>query len=223
MLIIFTIFVALGHAREHHSHLLGRNYQEIFNSLPSQNQLQDKTFQKCFLKSFFTSNWTEAEENEAIPAIGIISRNLEILDECADDVSKRIKRDLDVTQIEFLIDWLYYGNSTDFLGLAIPQIPEELPILINNLFGVLGKFNGFISYIRTRLANTDYDVIIIRIQTIVRIFFIQKSAGLTPIHFSSSFSKLSKDMRMQQFVQSINFWDSYKLVLFLLLSVIWLH
>ena len=167
MLLISAIFLTLGHAREHHSHFLGRNYQEIFNSLPSQNQLQDQAFQKCFLKSFLTSNWTEAED-EAIPAIGIISKNLEILDECADDVSKRIKRDLDVTQIEFLIDWLYYGNSTDFLGLSIPQIPEELPILINNLFGVLGKFNGFISYIRTRLANTDYDVIIIRIQTIVR-------------------------------------------------------
>ena len=60
MLILSTIFVALSHAREHHSHLFGRNYQEIFNSLPSQNQLQDKTFQKCFLKSFLTSNWTEA-------------------------------------------------------------------------------------------------------------------------------------------------------------------
>ena len=170
MLLISAIFLTLGHAREHHSHLFGRNFQEIFKSLPSQNQFQDKTFQKCFLKSFLTSNWTEAEEHEAIPAIGIISRNLEILDECADDVSKRIKRDLDITQIEFLIDWLYYGNSTNFLGLAIPQIPEELPILINNLFGVLGKFNGFISYIRTSLANTDYDIInnIIRIQTIVR-------------------------------------------------------
>ena len=219
MLLISAIFLTLGHTREHHSHFIGRNYQEIFNSLPSQNQLQDKAFQKCFLKSFLTSNWTEAEV-EAIPAIGIISRNLEILDECADDVSKRIKRDLDVTQIEFLVDWLYYGNSTDFLGLAIPQIPEELPILINNLLGVLGKFNGFISYIRTRLANTDYDVIVIRIQTIVRRdIFIQKSAGLTPIHFSSSFSKLPKDMQMQQFVQSINFWDFFTLVLFLLLSV----
>ena len=201
MLLIFAIFLTLGHAREHHSHFLGRNYQEIFNSLPSQNQLQDQAFQKCFLKSFLTSNWTEAED-EAIPAIGIISRNLEILDECADNISKRIKRDLDVTQIEFLIDWLYYGNSTDFLGLSIPQIPEELPILINNLFGVLGKFNGFISYIRTRLANTDYDVIIIRIQTIVRRdIFIQKSAGFKPIYFLSSFSEPSKDMRMQQFVQ----------------------
>ena len=209
MLLIFAIFLTLGHAREHHSHLFGRNFQEIFKSLPSQNQLQDKAFQKCFLKSFLTSNWTEAEEHEAIPAIGIISRNLEILDECADDVSKRIKRDLDVTQIEFLIDWLYYGNSTNFLGLAIPQIPEELPVLINNLFGVLGKFNGFISYIRTRLANTDYDIInnIIRIQTIVRRdFSLQKSAGFTPIHSNLSwFSKLSKDMPMQQFAQSTNF------------------
>ena len=154
----FTIFLTLGHARDqvHHSHIFGRNYGEIFNSLPSQNQLEDKTFQKCFLKSFLTTNWTEAEIHEAIPAIGIISRNLEILDECAqsaDDVPKRIKRDLDVTQIEFLVDWLYYGNSTNFLGLAIPQIPEELPILINNLFGVLGKFNGIISYIRTSLTN----------------------------------------------------------------------
>ena len=157
-----AIFVTLGHAREqvHHSHIFGRNYGEIFNSLPTQNQLQDKTFQKCFVKSFLTTKWTDAETHEAIPAIGIISRNLEILDECAesadasaDDVAKRIKRDLDVTQIEFLVDWLYYGNSTNFLGLAIPQIPEELPILINNLFGVLGKFNGIISYIRTSLAN----------------------------------------------------------------------
>ena len=153
MLLIYSAFLTLVHAREHHSHIFGRHYGEIFNSLPDQNQLQDESFQKCFLKSFLTTNWTETETHEAIPAIGIIARNLEILDECVDDGPKRSKRDLDVTQIEFLVDWLYYGNSTDFLGLAIPQIPEELPVLINNLFGVLGKFNGFISYIRTRLAN----------------------------------------------------------------------
>ena len=98
-----------------------------------------------------TYNWTEVENEEIIPAIGIISKNLNILNECSsNNEQKRYKRDLDVTQVEFLVDWLYFGNSTDVLGLPIPKVPEELPVLINNLFGILGKFNGFISYIRNR-------------------------------------------------------------------------
>ena len=103
-----------------------------------------------------SSNWAEVENDpNTIPAIGIISKNLEILTQCdnADNDVTRFKRDLDVTQAEFLVDWLYFGNSTDFLGLPIPNVPEELPILINNLFGVLGKFNGFFSYIRNN--NVD--------------------------------------------------------------------
>ena len=73
---------------------------------------------------------------------------MNILTQCtqAADHSVRLKRDLDLTDLEYLIDYIYYSNTT-ILNIPVPTIPSQLLDLINDLFTKLGRLNGFFSYI----------------------------------------------------------------------------